>query len=408
MMADRRITLQRFRSEVCLRTPEADLALLLARVSLGTLSQADLRAAFERPIDWIAVRDFAAVHAVTPLVFDALKHARADIPSEVFQSFQADFIANVARNLALTAELLRVLTLFESHGIQAIPFKGPVLASVAYGNPCFRVFDDLDILVQQSAVTHARELLCENGYSLASHFAGAQEKFRLHWNDQITLVRDGGFAQIDLHWNFAPRHSPFALQVEDTRLVCVSMLGLRVHTIASEDLLIYLCAHGSKHLWQRLAWVCDIAALVRSQSLDWDAAIARAAGAERMLGLGLLLASDLLGLRLPRNIAVLIRQDESAVNLTERSKVRMFQVPAATPADTGDLLRMSLKSTGRLACGLRYLLGLVMLPAEADWSMVCLPSTLFFLYYPLRLLRLAWKHGGIVLRAALQPLQMHR
>src|SRR5712692_783217 len=121
-MTGRRITLQRFRSEVCLRTPEADLALLLARVSLGTSSLADLRAAFERPIDWSAVRDFAAVHAVTPLAFDALKHARAAIPYEVFQSFQADFLANVARNLALTAELLRVLTLFESHGIQAIPF----------------------------------------------------------------------------------------------------------------------------------------------------------------------------------------------------------------------------------------------------------------------------------------------
>ena len=49
--------------------------------------------------------------------------------------------------------------------------------------------------------------------------------------------------------------------------------------MASEDLLIDLCAHGCKHLWQRLAWIGDIAALTRSRRLAWDVVIARAAGA---------------------------------------------------------------------------------------------------------------------------------
>ncbi|PYT25415.1 MAG: hypothetical protein DMG57_25265 [Acidobacteria bacterium] len=56
-------------------------------------------------------------------------------------------------------------------------------------------------------------------------------------------------------------------------------MGQQIHTMASEDLLIDLCAHGCKHLWQRLAWIGDIAALTRSRRLAWDVVIARAAGA---------------------------------------------------------------------------------------------------------------------------------
>ena len=42
------------------------------------------------------------------------------------------FRSNVQRYLLLTAELLKLLDLFAVHGIDAIAFKGPVLAAAVY------------------------------------------------------------------------------------------------------------------------------------------------------------------------------------------------------------------------------------------------------------------------------------
>jgi len=75
--------------------------------------------------------------------------------------------------------------------------------------------------------------------------------------------------------------------------------------VVFEDTLLLLCMHGAKHCWSRLAWICDLAELIGSRSnMDWDALVDRAAacGAERMLYLGLNLASDFLGAQLPLKI----------------------------------------------------------------------------------------------------------
>jgi len=70
--------------------------------------------------------------------------------------------------------------------------------------------------------------------------------------------------------------------------------------LGGEDLALFLCAHGAKHLWERLEWLCDLAALLaRRPGLDWDAMLARARrrGAERIVLLALHLAHELLGAR---------------------------------------------------------------------------------------------------------------
>ncbi len=61
-------------------------------------------------------------------------------------------------------ELQRILDIFKSHGITAIPYKGPVLAIQAYGNLAFREFGDLDIFIQKQDFLKVKELLLDNGY----------------------------------------------------------------------------------------------------------------------------------------------------------------------------------------------------------------------------------------------------
>lgn len=81
---------------------------------------------------------------------------------------------------------------------------------------------------------------------------------------------------------------------------------MEVRVFSPEDLLIYLCAHGTKHRWMKLKWIADVAAHVRSQVIDWSVVEKRAKrlGCMRMVHLGLLLASALLNLKIDESSLV--------------------------------------------------------------------------------------------------------
>jgi len=65
----------------------------------------------------------------------------------------------------------------------------------------------------------------------------------------------GGGTVVGLHWRLAPDWFFFALDLEQLRprLKVTSLGGVSVRTLSSEDLLLVLCAHGTKHCWERLA-----------------------------------------------------------------------------------------------------------------------------------------------------------
>ena len=57
-----------------------------------------------------------------------------------------------AAGKALLRELLRLHKLFESANIPVIPYKGPLLAWVAYGSFIRREYSDLDFIVEQKFI----------------------------------------------------------------------------------------------------------------------------------------------------------------------------------------------------------------------------------------------------------------
>src|SRR5438128_6595765 len=112
---------------------------------------------------------------------------------------------------------------------------------------------------------------------------------------------------VEIHWAFTPRYLPIPLDLERLweRLESVSLVNTSVRVFPPEDLLLILCIHGSKDLWRRLQWICDIAELIHTYpKLNWERVVAqaKALGSERMLLLGLSLASELLGTPLPEEV----------------------------------------------------------------------------------------------------------
>ena len=288
--------------------PEAELLLRSARVVLDDVAVERLLALLQHTLDWVWLLGAAEQNGMAPLLYWHLNRlAPAAVPGAVLDDLRQRFLANARRTLLLTGELLRLLPLFAGHGIRAIPFKGPTLAAYAYGNVALRHFMDLDLLIAPADLPRARQLLAAEGYRSELSLAPDQEDAYLASIGQLPFVTEGGTCLVELHARIAPRAFHFPLGPERlwARLRPLSLGGREIHTLAGEDLLLVLCAHGAKHLWASLGWVCDVAELLRAgPAMNWAAVMeeARSLRCVRILLLGLVLAHDLLQAPMPEDL----------------------------------------------------------------------------------------------------------
>ena len=228
-------------------------------------------------------------HGLMPSLQQCLS-CRSDVPVEVKTQLQGESRALQGTNLLLTRELLRVLGLFEVEGIRAIPFKGPTLTMMAYGNLALRQFNDLDFLLQPADIPRARAVLSLHGYRSQHPLGRTQEDAYLRSLCQLPLLHEEHSILVELHSRVTPRD--FSFSADETfwqRLIPVSLLGKDVLSFSREDLLLILCVHGAKHVWCCLGWICDVANLLSvSPGIDWEQVTdqARRMGCERILSAG--------------------------------------------------------------------------------------------------------------------------
>jgi hypothetical protein len=172
-------------------------------------------------------------------------------------------------------------------------------------------------------------------------------------------------------------------------------LGSPVRTLRGEDLLLVLCVHAAKHVWVQLSWLCDIAQLVNSQQLDWNAVRdeARRLGIERIVSLNLLLAEKLLGSTLPPQIQKRVREDPSTIILANEIQP---VIERSTHYNTESIpyFRLMMRLRERWRDQARFLWRLTFTPSVSEWSAVRLPEQLHPFYRLVRLSRLAKRLGS--------------
>jgi hypothetical protein len=345
--------------------------------------------------DWEYLARLAHRHAVSPLLCRALQtFARGAAPEQVRRALHEKYRSNAARNLLLAGELLRLSGLFESEGTGLLAYKGPSLAVAAYGDLSLRRFVDLDVIVRGRDVVRAAKLLRDSGYA-PQGLTPEQESALARTQHNIAYARDGGRLIVELHRDVASKDFADVTLDEGAwaRAVRVPLLGGAVSTLSAEDLLLALCVHGTKHLWERLAWVCDVAGLVNSHAgLDWRAVFERAAAArvERMLLLGLGLARGLAGASLPEDVWRKVEEDEAAARLSAGAAARMFEGEDYAPAGFLRSVGFNLRARRRARERLRYF-RFILTPTDGDLAALALPARLSFVYYLLRPFRLLLK-----------------
>jgi hypothetical protein len=317
--------------------PEIELLLCCARTQPSPEIGQQIQTLAQQSLDWSYLLQTAARHSVLPLLYQNLKNLCPEaVPKPVLSELRNFFHTNAAHNLFLTQELLKILKLFQDNDIPAIPFKGPVLAVSVYGNLALRQFGDLDIWVREEDFLRVIIDITAKKY---------ETPFRQGWMGQLPLyklininynvhecavVHVDNRVNIDVHKSLT-RKSFFLFQLDFEylwqRIELVDILGTEVSSLQPEDLLLVLCVHGSKHGWEKLGWICDVAEFVLvHQEVEWTLIIeqAKKLGCERMLLMGLTLANNLLDTPLPEIVHQSIEADPKSTLLVAQVYEELF------------------------------------------------------------------------------------
>ncbi|MGI9175283.1 MAG: nucleotidyltransferase domain-containing protein [Rhodothermales bacterium] len=394
--------------------PEMELLFAAARTQPD---RAQVEALATQALDWDAVLRLAVRHEVPPLLYRNLAEIAPDrVPAPFLKKLRRFFHAHLRRAMLLASELSPLMERFEARGIPCVPFKGPVVAAMAYGDITLRPFGDLDVLVKSADVQAATELLKENGFEEALPMGAGTGKtatwrlylpFQRPWENANGYIRDGGTdaqVPVDLHWGIAPRYFTYSLDPEALwqRLQPLEVAGQTVRTFSPEDTLLHLCLHGTIHHWATLRLVCDVAEMIRSHpDLDWPWIFerARVLQSQRMLRLALCLADDLLAAPLPAAVRHYAIADPDVAALVQQVRHRFAGEGTPPVLDT---YRLDLGMRDRRRDGLGavfYHTWLAVRPSERDRAFVALPDVLSPLYYAVRPVRVLAEKAGLTGRS---------
>ncbi len=374
------------------RSPDWQLLLYCARG--GSVDAARVRQLAHRVMDWDALVEAAQFHGLAAVLFHVVSETSPDLmPPDVASRLRNICRDSARQNLVLTSQLLALLDAFAAHGIAVVPLKGPAMAESFYPDPALRPSSDLDFLVRSQDVAGALRVLAQEGYALGANMQRLPLRVLLRLNCELIFHHER-MAHVDLKWETGPAHYPFRIAPEMLwrSLGRTRMAGREVPCLSPEALLLFLCVHGTKHMWSRLQWLGDVARLVRKQ-LAWDVVLqlAEEAGCMRPLLLGLSLAHELLEAPVPEDILQRARAAQAVQARARQVVLRLMCTPPSEP-HSWELTVFNARMAERTWDKLRHTAALLKAPTDQELEWFLLPQWLFFLYYPLRAARLTYKY----------------
>ena len=149
------------------RRAAREILLLGTTATLSSDNMKRLSTVLAGTVDWKYLFNLAEYHRVGPLI--AYNLTRNDLANQVpalyLERLSQIYTDNVHRNVFLSDELVKILSIFNQNGIDVITLKGTVLGEQLYVNPGLRTTHDIDILVQPDKVPQASNLLQKMEYS---------------------------------------------------------------------------------------------------------------------------------------------------------------------------------------------------------------------------------------------------
>jgi hypothetical protein len=370
--------------------PELDLILACCGEDPRGELSVRVRQILQHRLDWERLLKLAEHHGLVPLLYRRLSTAMDVAKSAWLEPLRQQDKTNAHRTLWLTLELLNIHRHLAARGLEALPYKGPVLAEILYGNVALREFSDLDLLIRSCDLPAVKSALAELEYEPSLHLSPAAERAYLRSGYECTFDGAHGCNLIEIKWQVLPGFYAIGFDVCDffNRAVEITVNGQKLRTLCDQDLMLVLCVHAAKHSWMQLSYLCDIAQLAQSQALDWAALQAEAArlGIARLVAVTFLLAHKLLGAPLP---AGLDPHRDPAVELLGQRVLQRIVSDAEFDLESVSYFRLMMDLRERRRDRASFLWRLCVTPGPGEWSVIRLPGPLFRLYRAVRVGRLA-------------------
>jgi hypothetical protein len=241
---------------------------------------------------WIGFGERAVESHCAPVVLRNIERCGFDaLPAKEWEILVA-FSREVAmRNMRNEAEI-RFLedNLFRPRKIDCVHIKGASLAHRYYPDPTLRLHRDVDILLAEDDHLKVIQFGAEHGYRF---FVAGRE---------LTVSRDADIAALHKFGREVAMLSPRLAVIElhkwidkGMRVFPTSVLfenseqqdfpGGAIRVLPTNWLFCFLAYHGCRHNWDKLIWMIDLIALMRSDDFAWSETriIARRAGIASMV-----------------------------------------------------------------------------------------------------------------------------
>ncbi len=359
--------------------------------------------------EWEHLLQVARWHGMTPLLATQLLSQtplRGDAPEAILKALRGHRERQFLRAMTQTAALVELWQAFAREGVRVLSWKGPALAVLLYGAATLREGGDLDFQLDRRDIHKVLEITRSLGYALSQQVEDKERiLYILEGQGEFCFDRARDGVALEFHTQTLP--SRFRLwqgnKADLARASTVCRIGdAEVRMQRPEEMLVSLCAHGTKHGWNRLKWSCDIAQFlsVHGSTLDWGPFLAELRRTKRLrvILLGLELASLLFEIDLPAAVEKSIRSDR-AVEALAREVADHLLGGSLEPMPE----RLQWAMTVLLCPGLWhravYRLYPVVRLNYIDLYVPVQNRRLALLNYPLRLLRLLGRYGPYRLTA---------
>lgn len=324
-------------------------------------------------------------HKASPLLYCNLRqHPPGTFADELLLQLAEQHTHNTRKAM----QSLQATHQLAGTGLPLCVLKGLDVAARAYGDLAARHVGDIDILIDSShldaGVARLFELGWDTPYPVMLHAGSRVILQRVH--PDCAFVRPGT-PHLELHWRLSRNPHEFPL-AHWSQLELSHQSGTGVAGLNDEDLLIYLCLHGSKHGWGRLKWLFDLPNVLETHEPDWQRLWQRAhsLGAGLAVQQGLLLAQRYCGALLDERIT---RGFKYHISPTQWQGIcRYQQGPALWVSAPPVSLRLhqwanhlrTIHSTSAIVWHCTS----VFYPKLNDYQQLKLPGSLQWLYFPLR------------------------
>ena len=221
-------------------------------------------------VDWEYLLYLAEYHSITPLIAYNLtqNNITNQIPALYSERLSQMYTDNIHRNIFLSDELLKVLSIFNQNGIDVITLKGTVLGEQLYVNPGLRTTNDIDILVQPEKVPQASTLIQDMGYTESTVPEELDHPFhRVYHKKEIFPFT------VELHWDLNdPKLEAVNREEIWRRAKRYQFQGGTTMVLSPEDTLLYISASLFTQDGQQIKHLSDIAGLLKKHpdNLDWN------------------------------------------------------------------------------------------------------------------------------------------